>query len=154
MKVLLTVAALLAASQAQALSCIRPDPVTSFDHANTSVSPYMVMTGTLTAPPASGMTESKPVSLMAKLTGQGLAQDGFTAAFDGDVVLQVTCAGPWCGTLPASGPVVAFARIDGEIPVIEMDACGRWLFTAPDQATLDRLIACMEDGRCSAQPVQ
>ncbi len=75
MKVLLTVAALLAASQAQALSCIRPDPVTSFDHANTSASPYMVMTGTLTAPPASGMTESKPVSPMPKLTGQGLAQD-------------------------------------------------------------------------------
>ena len=117
MKVLLTVAALLAASQAQALSCIRPDPFTSFDHANTSVSPYMVMTGTLTAPPASGMTESKPVSLMAKLTGQGLAQDGFTAAFDGDVVLQVTCAGPWCGTLPASGPAPVLRDQAGEVLV-------------------------------------
>tara|TARA_R100001369_G_scaffold17418_3_gene32714 strand:- start:4336 stop:4800 length:465 start_codon:yes stop_codon:yes gene_type:complete len=153
-KTLLTIAALLTASQAQALSCMRPDAATSFDQASASEFPYRVLTGTLTAPPASGTTESKPVSLLGTLTGQGLTADGFTAPFDGNVVLQVTCAGPWCGSAPASGPFLAFARIDGETPVIELDACGSWLFPAPDQATLDRLTTCMQNGACSAQPVQ
>ncbi len=79
MKTLLTIAALLTASQAQALSCMRPDAAASFDQASASEFPYLVLTGTLTAPPASGTTESKPVSLLGTLTGQGLTADGFTA---------------------------------------------------------------------------
>jgi hypothetical protein len=153
-KALLTIAALLTASQAQALSCLRPNAATSFDQASASEFPYLVLTGTLTTPPASGTTQGKPVSLVGTLTGQGLTADGFTAPFDGDVVLQVTCSGPWCGSVPTSGPILAFARIDGATPVIEIDACGGWLFPAPDQAMMDRLTTCMQNGACSAQPVQ
>ena len=140
----------LMAGQAQALSCIRPDPVTSFSTASVSDLPYLVLTGELTAPSATGVTEQKPVSATAHLSGFGLANDGFTVPFDGDVVLDVTCAGPWCGGLPASGPIMAFARIDGPVPVIELSACGGWLFADPDQATLDRMTDCINGKACSA----
>ena len=142
------------AGPAQALSCLRPDPATSFATASASDLPYLVMTGELTAPPASGTTEQQPVSILARLTGHGLTNAGFTVPYDGDVVLDVTCAGPWCGALPASGPVVAFARIDGPTPVIEMSACGGWLFPDPDRATLDLLTDCINGKACSPQPVQ
>ena len=148
------VALALIAGQAQALSCIVPDPATSFATASASEMPYLVLTGILTAPPASGTAAVSPTSVLAHLTGHGLATDGFTVPFDGDVVLEATCAGPWCGTLPASGPVVAFARIDGAVPVIEMSACGGWLFPDPDRATLDLLTECINGKACSPQPVQ
>ena len=144
-----SVGLILLAGQAQALSCMRPDPVATFGTASTSDLPYLVLTGDLTAPPATGVTEQRPVSATARLTGFGLANDGFTVPFDGDVVLEVTCAGPWCGALPASGPIMAFARIDGPVPVIEMSACGGWLFTDPDQATLDRMTACINGEDCT-----
>lgn len=149
-----SVTLMVLAGQAQALSCLAPDPVTSFASASAADLPYLVLTGDLTAPPATGMTENKPSQSRGKLTGLGLTNDGFTVPFDGDVVLDVTCAGPWCGVLPTSGSIVAFARIDGPIPVIEISACGGWLFTDPDQATLDRLTACMNGEACSAQPLQ
>ena len=145
---------ILLAGQAQALSCMRPDPLTSFANASAADLPYLVLTGELTAPPATGMTEQQPSSTTAHLVGFGLANDGFTVPFDGDVVLDVTCAGPWCGTMPASGSVVAFARIDGSVPVIELSACGGWLFVEPDQATLDGLTSCIRGMACSAQPLQ
>ncbi len=137
------------AGQAQALSCIRPDPISSFATANASAAQYLVLTGELTAP-GDGQTADAPVSALGQLTGFGLTPDGFTAPFDGDVVLQVTCAGPWCGAMPVSGPIVAFARVDGTTPVIEADACGAWLFSDPDAATLDRLTTCLVMGQCPA----
>ena len=143
------VALLALTGPVQALSCLPPDPVTSFAMASESALPYLVLTGDLTAPPATGTTEQRPVSTTAQLTGFGLATDGFTVPFDGDVVLQVTCAGPWCGALPASGPIMAFARIDGPVPVIEMSACGGWLFSDPDQATLARMADCINGADCS-----
>jgi len=153
-KAALTLVALVAAGQAQALSCMRPDPATSFAAASTSDLPYLVLTGDLTSPAATGKSGPKPISVLGHLNGHGLTAAGFTATFDGDVVLQVTCAGPWCGAVPASGPVVAFARIDGPTPVIEADACGMWLFAAPDTAMIDQLTACMTGADCSAQSLQ
>ena len=144
------VALIAMTGQAQALSCLRPDPERSFAAASESDLPYLVLTGDLTAPPATGTTEQRPVSTTARLSGYGLANDGFTVPFDGDVVLDVTCAGPWCGALPASGPVMAFARIDGAVPVIELSACGGWLFTDPDQAMLDRMTDCINGKACTA----
>ncbi|WP_394155442.1 hypothetical protein [Loktanella salsilacus] len=154
MKLPVILATLLTATQAQALSCMRPDAAASFDQASASEFPYLVLTGILTAPPASTTSGTTPMSLLGTITGHGLTAEGFSAPYDGDVVLQVTCAGPWCGSVPASGPVLAFARVDGATPVIELDACSSWLFTAPDQATLDRMTTCMQGGACSAQAVQ
>ena len=145
-----TLALAVSAGQAQALSCVRPDPVTSFATASASHLPYLVLTGELTAPPATNETEQQPVALGATLTGFGLATDGFSVPFDGEVVIDVTCAGPWCGARPASGPIMAFARIDGPVPVIEASACGGWLFTDPDQAMLDRMTDCINGAACTA----
>ncbi|MFZ3581602.1 hypothetical protein ACOI1H_05440 [Loktanella sp. DJP18] len=147
-------ALILLAGQAQALSCLAPDPLASFTNASASDMPYLVLTGDLATPSATGVTEPQPTTRTAQLTGFELTADGFTVPFDGEVLLDVTCAGPWCGALPASGPIVAFARIDGPVPVIEMSACGGWLFADPDQATLDHLTECMNGKTCSAQPLQ
>ena len=153
MKALLTAAALLAAGQAQALSCRAPDLMTSYAEAAASDLPYLVLTGTITGQPATDRIE-KPTSVTAHMTGMGLTPDGFTVPFDGEVIVNVTCAGPWCGGFPGPDPLLAFVQIDGEIPVLTMGACGGWTFAAPDAVTTDRLTACMSGADCSAQPLQ
>ena len=153
MKALLTAAALLAAGQAQALSCRAPDLMTSYAEAAASDLPYLILTGTLTGLPATdGIAEATTAT--GQMTGMGLTPDGFTVLYDGDVVVNVTCAGPWCGGFPGTEPLLAFVQIDGPVPVLTMGPCGGWTFPAPDRDTTDRLAACLGGAACSAQPLQ
>lgn len=151
---IIAVVAALTASQASALSCLAPDPLASFSTANAGEAPYLVLLGHVTAPGQTGMTLDKPTATLGQFTGRGLTMDGFTADFAGDVVLDVTCAGPWCGSLPGTGEVLVFARVDGDTPTIDLPACGGWVFDQPDQALLDRLTACLNGADCSPQTLQ
>ena len=150
----LAAALALVAGQAQALSCPAPDPVNTFNMANASDLPYIALAGriTVTGPVPSEMTG--PLTLPARLTGYGLAEEGFTAAFDEEISLNVTCAGPFCGFLPGTEPVLVFARVDEGAPVVDLAPCGEWVFPAPDAALTETLAACLRGEACSAQPLQ
>ncbi|RYH04072.1 hypothetical protein EU805_01485 [Salipiger sp. IMCC34102] len=148
MRTLLIAAALLAAGPATALSCLRPDPLASFDMAAQSELPYLVLSGRITpigAPPA----EDQAGAYAARLTGEGLAYEGLTVPFDETVTLDLQCNGPWCGVPPGDDPVLVFARVDGERPLIELDPCSTWVFPAPDRQTEEALAQCLTDGACS-----
>ena len=152
MKALALLAA-LAATPATALSCLRPDPLTSFDAAAQSDLPYLVLSGRieLTGPVP---PEGQPAAVAARLTGTGLSPEGLSVPFDEAITLDRQCEGPWCGFLPGEDPVLVFARVDGDRPLVELNPCGTWVFPAPDAQTEAALVACLEQGACSAQPLE
>ena len=150
----LALALALVAGQAQALSCLAPDPVTSFNRANDSDLPYIALLGriTVTGPVPAEITA--PLTLPARLTGAGLTEEGFTAEFAEEITLNLTCAGPFCGFLPGAEPVLVYARVDEGAPVVDLAPCGEWVFPAPDADLTETLAACMRGEACLAQPLQ
>ena len=150
----LVLALTLAAGQASALSCLRPDPLTSFGAASASELPYILLSGTITVAGAIPSEITGPLDLPARLTGNGLTEEGFTAPFDEEIRLSLTCAGPFCGTLPGTEPVLVYAHVDEGAPVVDLAPCGEWVFPAPDAALSETLAACLRGETCSAQPLE
>ena len=151
--------ALLAATQAAALSCIRPDPAQSFRMAQESPDRYVVLYGSLSAdpalfPPSDGsFTQPLPAILdpapvPATFTGHSLTREGFTRDASGPLLLQPTCAGPWCGGPPGPGLLLVFARLTEAGQVIEIDPCGTWVFPDPSLAMLELMAACLRGEAC------
>ncbi|MBS1301821.1 hypothetical protein [Loktanella sp. SALINAS62] len=148
------VVAALTATQANALSCIQPDPLATFDRANASDTPYLLLTGQITLDHPAPDPITKPVSLRGTFAGVGLGMTGFNVPFAEAIWLDVTCAGPWCGSVPTDADVMAFVDVGADMPTITLDACGGWVFGAPDQALRDQLTQCLTDTPCSPQPVE
>lgn len=154
-----TAVMLLAATQAAALTCVRPGPVQSFQMAQDSPDRYIVLYGSLSAdpalfPPSDGSLTPQlpsildPAPVPASFTGHSLTREGFTRDASGPLLLQPTCAGPWCGGPPGRGPLLAFARLTEAGPVIEIDPCRTWVYPLPSLAVLELLAACMRGEAC------
>jgi hypothetical protein len=145
-------AALLAATDAAALSCIMPDPAQSFRMADEAPDRFVLLYGTLAADPAlfpdGTELEPDPDPVPGRFAGHSLTAAGFTEEASGPVTLQPTCAAQWCGGPPGTGPVPAFARLTGAGRVIELDPCNAWVFPDPSTATLDLMAACLRGEAC------
>ena len=157
LSLMMTAALLTAAGHAQALSCMPPDAVRTFNELDTAAEDYIVLHGTLTfdesaLPPfVQDDPVTDPAPITAEFTGKGLTEDGFTADYTGSVVLQVTCAGPWCGTAQSDVAAVIFVLADEQPFTITADPCGSRLFPEPTAETLADLTTCMQGGACLAQ---
>ena len=64
------------------------------------------------------------------------------------VLLQPSCAGPWCGSLAPGDEVLIFAREEEGQLVVDLEPCPGKVQAAPDAATRDRLAACMRGEAC------
>lgn len=83
----------------------------------------------------------------AFFSGQQLGRNGFRRPLQSDVVLHVSCHGPWCASVVSGVTFVAFAQlVDGAL-VIETNPCGGFLFPAT-QDLEDDLTRCMRGERC------
>ena len=153
MKLAAVLALALLAGRAEALSCVAPDPLASFERAATDSAPWMVLVGEL-AFDASALPQGvqnaprDPAPVPARLVGRSLSADGFATPFAGDVTLVPTCAGPWCGGLEPGGEMLIFARIVGGALDIDLPACGGTVFDAPDAALQEALRSCLINGGC------
>lgn len=142
------------------MSCMAPDAVQTFQFLNADPDPYFVIHGTLDfdpdlLPPAVADENQRNVPLIpARFTGKGLSAAGFVTDYISDVTLQVTCAGPWCGSATSGTEVVIFVPATDPPVMVEASPCGAYIFENPTQATLDALTTCMQGGPCSAQPLQ
>lgn len=149
------------AGQAAALSCLRPDPITTFQFLAAEPDPYFVVYGQLTfdtslLPDTVRNTPSlvPPAAIPARFRGKGLTQDGFTSDYIGPVVLQPTCAGSWCGSASSGVDAIYFAA-SGERPaVFTAGPCGGRIFENPSPAVLEMLTSCMQGGTCLAEPFE
>ena len=149
MKHLFALAIGLAATQGQALSCVRPDPVVAFLAAMAAPETYVVLRGTFAEaeiynPPP--VVKAQPYAVPVWFIGQTLGRDGFSTPLETPLTVQITCAGPWCGSSPAS-PLIAFARVEDGAYTVEANACGTWIF-APDHLTEALLVSCLRGDAC------
>ncbi|MDP5084958.1 MAG: hypothetical protein NWQ23_06010 [Yoonia sp.] len=146
--------------QSQALSCLRPDPITTFQQLAAAPEGYFVLYGRLTfdegaLPAGTSMDQSRvPEPIAARFAGKGLTRDGFTNTYVSDVTLQVGCLGPWCGSARSGVDAIYFVEATDPPVTMQAQPCGEMIFENPSQATLDMLTSCMQGGACSPQPLQ
>ncbi len=151
--------ALVSAAPAQALSCLRPDPIRSFLQADAAPETYLALLGAfefdadlLLIPDPAKPVSAAPPPLTARFTGHQLGPDGFDTPVDLEVVLQPSCAGPWCGSLAPGDDVLAFARREDGALIVDLEPCPGKVQGAPDAAARDRLTACMRGAACLPDP--
>ncbi len=145
----LTLALALPATQALALSCLRPDPETTFDRAAEATETYYVAHGRFTFDAADlpGLN-GRPTQLQAGFQGKGLTRDGFVAPLTWNVTLDIGCAGPWCGGITPDRDMLVFLERRGNGIYLSLQACTDTVFDTPSQDLLDRMTACFRQGVC------
>jgi hypothetical protein len=168
-RALLLGGALVAATQAAALTCAPPDPVRSFRQAQEAPERYVVLDGRL-AFDASLMPESgQPVPpyepppghepptgapdllarpVPARFEGFALGLEGFTRPLSTPVALRPSCAGPWCGSMGPEGTWLLFARETAQGYEVLVGPCGGWAFETPSESVLGQMAACMRGQAC------
>ncbi len=150
MKRILVAIAVLAGTQAQALQCLRPDPVRSFQAAMAAAETYVVLRGTVAEaeiliPPAKDETQPYPVPVW--FIGHILTVDGFTQALETPMTVQINCTGPWCGSMLPEVEVIAFAKVVAGTYVIDAGPCETWVFQ-PTPLVEDVLTSCIRGAAC------
>lgn len=161
MRILLTTTLIsMIAGQAVALSCLRPDPIDTFQRLAEAEEAYMVLRGTLTfdesaLPPSVGANDTpQPDPIPGFFVGSGLTEEGFTEDYAGDVLLQVSCTGPWCGGARSDVEAIWFLPFSDAPVTLQADPCGSMTFYEPTEAVVSMVESCMAGGACSAQPLQ
>lgn len=157
MKYLLPFALTLMATQAGALSCLPTDPIQSFQVATASASEYLILKGQFSfdasllpqSEVSSGLVLPQPIP--AQFQGQSLTVDGFTHPISGLITVMPVCIGAFCGGLTPGLDVIAFARKQDSIYVVDADPCSAWVF-APDAVTEAALAACVRGEPCVPRP--
>lgn len=141
----------LVAGQANALSCVTPDPFAAFDRAAAAEEAYIVAHGRFLFDEAvlPGMNGSD-ASVEVAFSGTGLTRDGFVAPIDGPVTLHITCAGAWCGGLTPGRETLVFLEQRDDGLHLAVTACPTAAFDLPDAATLDAIAGCLSHGSCRA----
>ena len=145
----------LIASQAASLSCMRPDPIETFQRLAASPDSYFAIMGTLTfdeaaLPTGSNDVESAtaPDPIAGFFDGTGLSKGGFVTPYVADVMLQVTCAGPWCGSARSGERALYFVPASDRPVALQAGPCGGMIFPDPSEEILEMLTSCMQSGTC------
>lgn len=127
----LSALALCVATQASALSCLRPDVVRSYNKAADADVSFAILLGEFDfAAPSDGNAEQGQ-QVTAQFTGQAMSAQGFDGINPMDVDLLTTCSGSWCGHFPPAGTeVLAFAQQTPNGFIVSMSACGGSVFDA------------------------
>lgn len=155
-------AALLAmfSGQAHALSCMRPDPIETFQQLAAATESYFVLYGTLSFDeddlPAGVSYENtrNPDPIPGRFVGKGLTVNGFTNTYVGQVNLQVGCAGPWCGSARSGIEAVYFVPASERPVSLQAGPCGGMIFEEPSEEVLSMLTTCMQGGTCTPIPFE
>lgn len=145
------------AGPVQALSCLPTDPAATFVAMTAESEGFILLQGSLdfdsSALPAFIETDPTPAPapIAATFTGTEL-----TAAGPGEVTiipatLQISCAGPWCGSASSGQEAVIFATGDSDAITIYAGPCGGQVFYDPTPAMIATLTTCLQGGTCSAQ---
>ena len=152
------VAVLVALAQpAWALSCMPPDVTTDFARAAESPDTYIVVRGDLifeqSALPrggaqAQGRNDAK-TDIPAWLKGMSLTRDGFTRRFERDVMLRVSCIGPWCGGT-SNGDHLVFLKQEGQNWILALSPCPGVAYPNPTRALEEQVLSCFRGEGCGA----
>ncbi|MGB2203230.1 MAG: hypothetical protein ACPH5G_18010 [Pseudooceanicola atlanticus] len=141
-------------TQAQALSCMVPDTVRSYQRAAEAEESYVVVNGVLDHKVGAVTLGRKdgdpPIEFEADLSGNYLNQEGFIEPFAQRVTVVLNCVSAWCATLPPAGEeVLAYVRQTDEGDFfIDAQPCTMNLFVTPTRDDVLRVVACHKGERC------
>lgn len=119
------------------------------------VSAYVVVHGRLVVgkgkmPRADPTTQEAPkmTRIRAKMMGRSLSKAGFQVPFEREIMLEVACFGPWCGSVANGVDVLAFLRRDKGGYALGINPCGGDVFVAPRATMLKQVERCFKRGQC------
>ncbi len=155
MRLIACVLALCAPVSALALSCVSPSVERTYEHAQKSSEMYVVVQGKLVfnernLPHEKSTSKSPPkmTKISATLMGQSLSKAGFSVPFERNVILNVACFGPWCGSAESGMDVLAFLKKGKGGYSLEINPCGGEVFANPSAANLKKVESCFRRGHC------
>jgi len=138
------------ASPVHALSCVRPDAVRLFEAVRKGPEPYVLIRGRLSVDGPVALPDpdrKEPARTVVRVEGMGLNRQGFAAPVSRDVVLELNCVSVWCAFPPRDGELIMALRVEGDMRVLAVDACGGGVVPwAEDQER--RLLECASGGDC------
>jgi hypothetical protein len=145
-----------AAQPAYALSCAPPDIARDFVYAAQSDDTYIVVKGNLffdetALPDRTDQRNARArdnVDVEGWLAGLSLTRDGFTKPFERDVILRVSCLGPWCGGT-ANGEHLAFLKQEDRQWVMQIGPCPGMTYLEPTQEQEQKALACFRGNSCA-----
>lgn len=157
-------AAMIAATGANALSCMRPDVASSFVWANESEDTYVVLLGSLDVPvsdrqvlrPRMQGADPNPEDTRIRVgfSGEALGASGFGPTALSEVILVLQCLGPWCGSIRGNQRIMTFAKQTDEGYVVTVDPCYGSVFTDPSAEDVAQVEACMRGEACEARQLR
>lgn len=153
----LILSACLSASQAGALSCMRPNLAETFNRLQASDDIYNIAVGTLRItgkiPP---YVEGRPRSVSAEFSGRFMGLNGLGKPQTRALTLKTHCVAHWCGGIPndAGTEQLLFLRQSDNGPVLDFGACPEGNVSSVTQSRLDLLQSCLKRGECSASDLQ
>lgn len=145
----------LIGTQSVALSCLRPDPIETFQRLAAAEESYFVLYGAfefdegLLPEPDLSNQERTPEPIPGRFVGKGLSHEGFVGDYIANVNLQIQCFGPWCGGAASGVPAVWFVPFSDPPATLQADPCGSMTFYEPTAAVIDMLESCMAGGACT-----
>ena len=148
------------AGQAQSLSCMRPEPIATFQQLADAPESYFVLYERLSfddgkLPTGVSLDQTRKADpIPARFEGKALSSGGFTIDYAHEAVLEIGCAGPWCGSAKSGVDALFFVVASGPPVTILAEPCGGRIFEEPTQEVIDMLTTCMQGGVCSPQPLQ
>jgi hypothetical protein len=157
MRLVAGVALCLALAQpAWALSCMAPDMSRDYARAAQSDETYIVVKGDLhfdetALPDRADERQSRQrdsIDIPGWLAGRSLTADGFTKPFERDVILRVSCLGPWCGGTE-KGPHLAFLKQEDRQWVMEIGPCLGMTYFDPTKAQEATVAGCFRGKTCA-----
>ena len=148
-----TVAAFLLASQAQALSCLRPDVARTFNWVAAAEESFVVLLGEFsfaTGPlKRRAIQDPQSAEYQASFSGSYLGAEGFQPGPPLDLTMNFMCVGPWCGSLSEDeGPILAFVEQTPDGYVLNVDPCFSTAFY-PTATDIARVEACIRGEGCA-----
>lgn len=159
MRIGVVLAGLFALAQpAFALSCMAPDIARDYQQAAQSDDTYIVVKGNLffdetELPDRIDQRTSRArdsVDVEGWLAGFSLAKNGFTRRFERDVILRVSCLGPWCGGT-VKGEHLAFLKQEDHQWIMQINPCHGMTYATPTAEQEQTALACFRGEGCQVK---
>lgn len=146
--ILTTTLCALTATQAMALSCVKPDVANAFKGAMASDLNYVVLKGTFAFTPPAKTQKPQAETIEAEFSGRLLTDQGFTQQVAAPLTINLTCAGEWCADMSPNTSYVTFVENRDSKLVLDVSPCYALTFKELPIEEIKRLENCAQGGAC------
>lgn len=138
-------------SQLNALSCMSPNIIKSYQYINIhSNKTVVILKGNFSE---SKLTWEKSKKLETRVIntnfkGFMLGKHGFEIPYSGPVGIVLECFADWCGSIQSKENIIAFVNIEEQKLKLRIQPCNSTIFSADISDNEQRLLKCHRFGEC------